>query len=109
MILVVTEQMNLRFVLQHQGKFLQSARTGTEALRILRDNLNNIQGVVLDDRISNSRLVSSYVRTNAPGVKLVSWQLAQQHSPFRIEGEQVNPKGTERNESRFVLKPVAAN
>ncbi|HYF92623.1 MAG TPA: hypothetical protein VD969_10250 [Symbiobacteriaceae bacterium] len=82
MILVVAEQLTLRFVLMHQGKFLRSARTATEALRILRDGNLHLQGVVLDDKIVNSRLVSGYVRTHIPHLTLISMQLALRHSPF---------------------------
>lgn len=82
MILVVAEQLNLRFLLMHQGKFIQSARTATEALRILRDVPGNLQGVVLDDKVINSRLVSGYVRSHIPNLTLVSMQLAMRHSPF---------------------------
>ncbi|MDB4897617.1 MAG: hypothetical protein JWN15_3879 [Firmicutes bacterium] len=83
MILVVVEQMNLSFLLQHQGRFLQNARSATEALRLLRGSVSNLQGVILDDRIQGSRLVAGFVRTHAPGVPLVPWNLAQRHSPFR--------------------------
>lgn len=82
MILVVAEQLNLRFLLLHQGKFIQSARTATEALRILRDGPENLQGVVLDDQVTNSRLVSGYIRTHIPNMTLISMQLAMRHSPF---------------------------
>ncbi|MDF2628988.1 MAG: hypothetical protein K0R39_2819 [Symbiobacteriaceae bacterium] len=82
MILVVAEQLNLRFLLLHQGKFIQSARTATEALRILRNGPGNLQGVVLDEKVTNSRLVSGYVRTHIPNLTLVSMQLAMRHSPF---------------------------
>jgi|GEM_PF-3409647 len=82
MILVVTEQLTLRFLLQHQGRFIQSVRSATDALRVLRTEPANLQGVVLDERLPNSRLVSSFVRTHVPGVMLVSWQVAQRRSPF---------------------------
>ena len=82
MILVVVEQLDLRFVLMHQGKFIRSARTATEALRVLRSSPGNLQGVVLDERIPNGRLVSGYIRTHIPGLTLVSWQLALRASPF---------------------------
>jgi hypothetical protein len=82
MILVVTGELNLRFLLMHQGKTLQSARTATDALRILRAASNNLEGVILDHRVSNSKLVAGYVRTHIPGVTLVSWQLASRSSPF---------------------------
>lgn len=83
MILVVVEQMNLPFLLQHQGRFLQNARNVTDALRILRGDMSNLQGVILDERMQGSRLVAGFVRAHAPGVPLVSWNLAQRNSPFR--------------------------
>ncbi|HWI60683.1 MAG TPA: hypothetical protein VNT75_02460, partial [Symbiobacteriaceae bacterium] len=82
MILVVAEQLTLRFLLMHQGKFIQSARTATEALRILRAGPPNLQGVVLDEKVTNSRLVSGYIRAHIPNLRLVSMQLAVRHSPF---------------------------
>ncbi|HYG58717.1 MAG TPA: hypothetical protein VD902_11725 [Symbiobacteriaceae bacterium] len=82
MILVVVEQLDLRFLLMHQGKFLRSAKTATEALRFLRSNPTNLQGVVLDERIPNGRLVSGYIRTHIPNITLVSWQMALRASPF---------------------------
>lgn len=82
MILVVAEQLNLRFLLMHQGKFMQSARTATEALRILRTGPTNLQGVVLDETITNSRLVSGYVRNHAPNLTLVTMRMAERRSPF---------------------------
>jgi hypothetical protein len=82
MILVVAEQLNLRFLLLHQGKFIQSARTATEALRILRTGPENLQGVVLDEQVANSKLISGYIRTHIPNMKLVSMQLAMRNSPF---------------------------
>jgi hypothetical protein len=84
MILVVTDELTLRFILQHQGKFIQNARTATDALRILRQATGNLEGVILDDRLPNSRLVSVYVRMNAPGVMLVPWRVAVRHSPFSM-------------------------
>lgn len=83
MILVVAEHLELKFVLLHQGRFMQSARTATDALRVLRGNLPNIQGVVLDYGVPNARLVSGYLRNNAPGLRVVSMQIAQRNSPFR--------------------------
>lgn len=88
MILVVTEKLDLRFLLQHQGRFIQSARTATEALRYLRTNPPNLQGVVLDERVLNSKLVAGYCKANAPHITLVSWQLAQRNSPFRSVKEE---------------------
>lgn len=82
MILVVAEQLNLRFLLMHQGKFIRSARTATEALRILRDGPANLQGIVLDEKVVNGRLILGYVRTHIPNMTLVSMQLAMRHSPF---------------------------
>lgn len=82
MILVVAEQLNLRFLLLHQGKFIQSARTATEALRILRNGPGNLQGVVLDEKVTNSKLISGYIRTHIPNMTLVSMQLAMRNSPF---------------------------
>lgn len=88
MILVVTEKLDLRFLLQHQGRFIQSVRTATEALRYLRTNPTNLQGIVLDERVLNSKLVAGYCKTHAPTIKLVSWQLAQRNSPFRTVKEE---------------------
>lgn len=82
MILVVAEQLNLRFLLMHQGKSIRSARTATEALRILRNSPPNLQGVVLDEKVTNSRLVSGYIRAHIPNLTLVSMQLATRQSPF---------------------------
>jgi hypothetical protein len=87
MILVVVEQMNLSFLLQHQGRFLRRAGSATEALRILRESVGGLQGVILDERMQGSRLVAGYVRTHVPGVPLVPWNLAQRHSPFRNVGD----------------------
>lgn len=106
MILVVTDQMNLSFLLQHQGVFLHCTPSATEALRVLRDSLTNISGVVLDDRLHNSKLVSGYVRTHAPGVKLVSWQMAQRNSPFRIMEEESVLWSADAERSRFVYQPL---
>ncbi len=96
MILVVTEQLDLRFVLQHQGRFIRSARTASDALRILRSTPGSIQGIVLDERVANSRLVAGYARTHAPGIRLVSWRLAQRHSPFRNVREEQETRATPR-------------
>jgi hypothetical protein len=82
MILVVAEQLTLRLILMHQGKFLQTAQTAPEALRILRNTPGNLQGVILDDRIANAKLVAGYVRTHVPGIILVSMQVALRNSPF---------------------------
>lgn len=109
MILVVTEQLNLNFLLQHQGKFIRSARSATDALRILRSDMTSIQGVVLDERISASRLVSGYVRTHVPGIQLVSWHVAQRHSPFRTVGEEGSTANRTANEySRYVWDKAKA-
>ena len=88
MILVVTDKLDLRFLLQHQGRFIQSVRTATDALRYLRTSPANLQGIVLDERVINSRLVASYCKANTPDIKLVSWQLAQRNSPFRSVKEE---------------------
>lgn len=83
MILVVAEQLNLGFLLQHQGQCVRSTRTAHEALQILRATLTSIQGVIIDDRIENSRLVSAFVRANAPALQVVPWRIAERHSPFK--------------------------
>lgn len=83
MILVVAEQLSLGFLLQHQGQCVRSTRTVHEALQILRLTLSSIQGVILDDRIENSRLISAYVRANAPALQVVPWRIAERHSPFK--------------------------
>jgi hypothetical protein len=82
MILVVAEQLTLRLILMHQGKFLQTVKTAPEALRILRNPPGNLQGVILDDHVANAKLVASYVRSHVPGIILVSLQVAQRNSPF---------------------------
>ncbi|HLN60555.1 MAG TPA: hypothetical protein VK464_03315 [Symbiobacteriaceae bacterium] len=82
MILVVTNELDLRFLLMHQGKTLQSVRTATDALRVLRNGTSQLEGVILDHRVTNSKLVAGYVRTHVPGLTLVSWQLAMRSSPF---------------------------
>jgi hypothetical protein len=87
-ILVVSEQLNLRFLLQHQGKFIHSARTATEALRVLRDHLPQVKGIILDEHMPSSRLVETYCRTYAPALRVVSWRIAQRNSPFTIAYEQ---------------------
>jgi hypothetical protein len=83
MILVVTEKLDLTFLLQHQGECLRATRTAHEALQVLRTALPSISGIILDDRVENSRLVASYVRANAPTLRLVSWRIAERNSPFR--------------------------
>jgi hypothetical protein len=92
LILVVSEKLSLSFLLQHQGRFLITVRTATEALRTLRDHAGSIQGVILDDRIPSSRLVISYVRTHSPHVKLCSWAMAERNSPFRQVKEEPQPQ-----------------
>jgi hypothetical protein len=109
MILVVTDQLTLRFILQHQGKFIQNARTATEALRVLQQTTGNLEGIVLDDRLPNSRLVTGYVRTNLPGVVLVPWLTALRHSPFspvpREDG--LTPGGTRpATPARYIWDPL---
>lgn len=83
MILVVAEQLNLGFLLQHQGHTLRSTRTVTEALQVLRTTLSAIQGVILDDRLSNSRLVTAFLKANAPELEVISWRVAERNSPFK--------------------------
>jgi hypothetical protein len=83
MILVVSEQLNLGFLLQHQGQCLRSTRTVHEALQVLRTTLASIQGVILDERIENSRLVSAFVKAHAPDMKVIPWRIAERNSPFK--------------------------
>lgn len=103
MILVVAEQLSLRFLLQHQGRTIQSARTATEALRLLRNGFPHIQGIVLDERMENSKLVSGYVHSHAPGLQLISYQAAQRHSPFSLMPAPVGEhKAAGGDENRYV-------
>lgn len=83
MILVVAEQLNLGFLLQHQGQCVRSTRTAHEALQVLRSTLTSIQGVIIDDRLENSRLVSAFVKANAPDLQIVPWRIAERNSPFK--------------------------
>lgn len=82
MILVVSNQVSLRFVLQHPGKTIHMAHTATDALRILRTTNDKVEGIVLDERVTNSRLVAGYVRTHVPNLPTVSFQVALRNSPF---------------------------
>lgn len=100
MILVVAEQLNLGFLLQHQGQCVRSTRTVHEALEVLRATLDSIQGVIVDDRIENSRLVSAYLRANAPALQVVPWRIAERNSPFKVVKEQ---------ERAIEWKPVAGH
>lgn len=83
MILVVAERLNLGFLLQHQGQTLRSTRTASEALQVLRTTLGAIQGVIMDDRVENSRLVTAYLRAHAPELQVVPWRIAERNSPWR--------------------------
>lgn len=112
MILVVAEKLSLSFLLQHQGRFLRSARTADEAIHALEVH-NNIEGVVLDHAVPDSTLVSGYLRERRPDMQVVSWQVAQRNSPFRNVKVAIPdgsmPRTEESKEDRFVFtvrKPV---
>lgn len=83
MILVVAEQLNLGFLLQHQGQCVRSTRTTHDALEVLRATLSSIKGVIIDDRVENSRLVAAFVKANAPELQIVPWRIAERNSPFK--------------------------
>ncbi|HLO04352.1 MAG TPA: hypothetical protein VK191_14665 [Symbiobacteriaceae bacterium] len=87
MILVVAEQLNLSFILQHQGQCVRSTRTVHEALQILRATLTSIQGVIIDERIENSRLITAFMKANAPALQVVPWRIAERNSPFKRVSE----------------------
>ena len=112
MILVVVEQLNLSFLLQHQGRFLRSAKTAREAIQALQTQVGAIEGVILDDAIPNSNLVTGYVRNKAPQIPLVSWQVAQHNSPFKNVAVPLPQSVTEPQEAEgdryvwTVRKPV---
>lgn len=91
MILVVAEELNLGFLLQHQGQCVRSTRTVHEALEVLRATLESIHGVIVDDRITNSRLVSAYLKANAPALQVVPWRIAERNSPFKRVRDEENP------------------
>jgi len=83
MILVVTEELNLAFLLQHQGRFVSAVRTASEAIQQLKEHGDNIKGVILDDRVRNSRVVSGYITNKRPDLKVTAWNVAQRNSPFK--------------------------
>ncbi len=104
MILVVAEQLNLKFMLQHQGKFVLSAKSAREAVRLLQTSSDAIEGVVLDDALPSIRMVTGYIRNKMPELQVVPWQVAQRNSPFRRVLKEA-PAGTQAaapQEDRYV-------
>lgn len=106
MILVVAEKLSLAFLLQHQGRFLRSARTADEAIHALEVH-KNIEGVVLDPAVPDSTLISGYLRERRPEMQVVSWQVAQRNSPFKNVAVAIPagamPSTGESKEDRFVF------
>jgi len=82
LLLVVSENLSLAFLLQHQGQTLRSARTAHDAMKIL-ETIAAIEGVILDERIENCKSVSTYIQKERPGLRVVSWQIAERNSPFK--------------------------
>lgn len=110
MLLVVVEQLNLAFLLQHQGRFLRSCKTAREAIQALQTQGESIEGVIVDDAVANSKVVTGYIRNKMPDLPVVSWQIAQRNSPFKNVAVSVpesaltapKPSPKEDPEDRFV-------
>jgi len=90
LLLVVSENLSLAFLLQHQGQTLRSARTATDALQIL-ETIRAIDGVILDERIEDCKSVSVYIQKERPELRVVSWQIAERNSPFKRVAVDISP------------------
>lgn len=101
MILVVAEQLNLSFLLQHQGKLVLSAQSAREAVRHLQTSGPAIEGVIMDDRLPSSRMVTGYIRNKLPELQVVPWQVAQRNSPFK-KASAAKPQQRPTEKSRYV-------
>lgn len=104
MILVVAEALNLSFLLQHQGKVVLSARSAREAVRLLQTSRKTIEGVIIDDRLPSSRLVTGFIHNRMPELQVVPWQVAQRNSPFKraLEGTSPSAQSAAAQEDRYV-------